>query len=69
MREKEQIFKALFGKLFKEVFEKDMLPVDELNWIRQVLSDYTPKEISPSYFYLKMTEFERNNNKGNVRKE
>lgn len=47
------------------------LTKDELKWIRQVLSDYDPSkiEISPSYFYKKKTEYVRNANKGNVRKE
>ncbi|USK62463.1 excinuclease ABC subunit C [Peribacillus asahii] len=48
-----------------------ILTEDELKWIRQVLSDgdYDSFEISPSYFYKKKTEIERNANKGNVRKE
>ncbi|ALC83899.1 MULTISPECIES: GIY-YIG nuclease family protein [Bacillus] len=46
-----------------------MLTEDELNWIRHVLSNYKPFEISPSYFYKMTTEIERNGNKGIVRKE
>lgn len=47
------------------------LTEDELNWIRQVLSDPLVDDLSPSpsYDYVKKTEFERNKNKGNVRKE
>ena len=47
------------------------LTEDERNWVRQVLSsdDYDTFEISPSYFYKKKTESERNRNKGIVRKE
>ncbi|MED4848307.1 hypothetical protein [Bacillus atrophaeus] len=46
-----------------------MLSEDELSWIRNVLQDYVPGEISPSYFYKEITEFERNQNRGKVRKE
>ncbi|WP_070120432.1 GIY-YIG nuclease family protein [Bacillus marinisedimentorum] len=46
-----------------------MLTEDELNWIKDVLSDSEPYEISPSYFYKKQTEFVRNSNKETVRKE
>lgn len=46
-----------------------MLTENNLNWIRRVLSDYNPLEISPSYFYKMKTEIERDGNKGIVRKE
>ncbi|MCY8083219.1 excinuclease ABC subunit C [Bacillus inaquosorum] len=46
-----------------------MLSEDELSWIRNVLQDYVPGKISPSYFYKEITEFERNQNRGKVRKE
>lgn len=46
-----------------------MLKNEKLVWIRGVLSDYDPFEISPSYFHKKKTEFERNKNKEFVRKE
>jgi hypothetical protein len=46
-----------------------MLTEDELNWIRNVLDNDDPVEISPSYFYRKKTQIERNANKGIVRKE
>ncbi|MFL0445418.1 GIY-YIG nuclease family protein [Bacillus subtilis] len=46
-----------------------MLTKDELSWIRCVLQDYEPGEISPSYFHKEKTEFERNQNREKVRKE
>ncbi|PLS07683.1 excinuclease ABC subunit C [Bacillus halotolerans] len=46
-----------------------MLTEDELKWMREVLRDYEFGEISPSYFYKKKTEIERNRNRGIVRKE
>ncbi|MEC5220035.1 excinuclease ABC subunit C [Bacillus atrophaeus] len=45
-----------------------MVTEDELNWIRNVLSDYEPGEISNSYYIKKKTEFERSQNKEIVRK-
>lgn len=45
-----------------------MLTRNELKWIRETLNDYDPLEISPSYYYKKNLEIERENNKGNVRK-
>lgn len=46
-----------------------MLTKDELNWIKFILSDYEPFEVSPSYYYRLKTVNERNKNKGDVRKE
>lgn len=46
-----------------------MLTEDELNWVRSVLLDYDPLEISPSYIHKKKTELEWFKNKGKVRKE
>ncbi|MEC1289538.1 GIY-YIG nuclease family protein [Bacillus mojavensis] len=46
-----------------------MLTKDELSWIRYVLQDYEPGNISPSYFYKEKTEFERNQNREKVQRE
>ncbi|WP_234703431.1 GIY-YIG nuclease family protein [Metabacillus indicus] len=51
---------------FRQMY--NFLSEDELSWIRGILSDYDPFEISPSYFYKKETEIERNKNKVIVRK-
>lgn len=52
---------------FRQMY--NFLSEDELSWIRGILSDYDPFEISPSYFYKKEAEIERNKNKGIVRNE
>ncbi|CDQ20344.1 GIY-YIG nuclease family protein [Halobacillus karajensis] len=49
-----------------------VLTEDELNWIRHKLRDYdntSQVEISPSYFYKKEIEYERDKNREVVRKE
>ncbi|MRX52370.1 excinuclease ABC subunit C [Bacillus idriensis] len=46
----------------------NFLTEDELSWIRGVLSDYEPGQVSPSYIHKKKTEYERNRNKDIVRK-
>ncbi|WP_342045147.1 GIY-YIG nuclease family protein [Bacillus sp. OTU530] len=48
-----------------------MFTEEELVWIREVFSDYDPElfQVAPSYFYKKETEYERNKNRENVRKE
>lgn len=53
-------------KIWKDDF---MLTKDELDWIRNILIDDKPGEISPSYFYKKRTEKVRNENIKIVRKE
>ena len=46
-----------------------MLTRKELEWIKETLSDYNPFEISPSYFYRKNVEIEREKNKGTIREK
>jgi hypothetical protein len=50
------------------------LTEDELNWLKQISKDYDYDydaliKLPPHYVRLKKTNFERNRNKGNVRKE
>lgn len=46
-----------------------MFTEEELNWIRTILSDYDPFQISSDYFHMKKIEAERYNNREIVRKE
>ncbi|WP_234998598.1 excinuclease ABC subunit C [Salirhabdus sp. Marseille-P4669] len=65
----EESFENLIGKSIREAIDKDMLSVDELTWIRHVLEDNEPNEISPLYFHIIKTKQDWLNNKDKVKKE